>query len=343
MFYLIVTTFHDDHEHFTKNISQYAFHQHLHYSNAIIVLRTLLLFLIVSAIILTNIINIHMLRKTRELQTFSRVLLINLSVAGIVNGCIVCLPGVITSAIDIWPFGDVFCQISSVSHGACSSVTIWCLAAISLDRYVAIHHPVFYRNSNKVRFSLITVIFFWILGIILFSIPLVHKYYVYQYQHNLLICSMIRDADIEGIVSGFLMYILSAIVLFFSSFKVMVSLKKLSKTTIDRHGQRKNTRNANAIRILIISGISYFVSWGPYTITDFLLSFHVIKKVPDGMQFVITWLANANSFMNVLIYSGTSSDFRRRLKHFFERCLMPNEVQPLDIQMRSSMITSFSN
>lgn len=319
------------------------FHLQHSESNAVLTLRTVLLFLIVTAIIFSNIINIHMLRKSHELQLFSRVLLINLSVAGLINGFLVCLPGLITSALNKWPFGIIYCALSSISHGSSSSVTIWCLAAISMDRYVAMHHPVFYRNSNKTRVAAVAIVFFWALGIIFFSVPLAHERDELQYKYHLLICTMIRDPDIFGIITGFCMYIVSAIVLFFSSYKVMVTLKKIKTTKMNKKVKIKNCRNANAIRILLISGVSYFISWGPCTVTEFLIAFGVINRIPYGMEFVITWLANSNSFMNVLIYSGSSSEFRRRLKKFLMRCLMRKDAESLRSQMQTSMMTSFSN
>ena len=292
---------------------------HLHHTPEVIALRSILLFLIVIFIILSNIINIHILRKSHDVQVFTRMLLINLSVAGLINGIFVCLPGFLASVMNNWPLGEIYCQISSVLNGSSCTVTIWCLAAISLDRYVAIHYPIFYRNSNKFRAALITTGVSWFLAVLFFLLPLIRKLDDYNYSPDLLICSLLRNSGIFFIVTGFFIYILSGIILFFSSFNVIMKLRKSSINQIDRKKCLEKNRNAKAMRLLIISSVSYFISWGPFTVADFLVSFNLIEKIPAHMDFVITWLANSNSFMNVLIYSGSSKQFLLRLKRLLQR------------------------
>lgn len=305
-------------------------------TNTILVLRTLLLSFIVTAIIISNILNIIILKQLRELQTIAKTLLINLSVADLLNGFMVCIPGLLASTTDTWLLGEVYCQISGIVHGTSCSVSIWCLSAVSLDRYLAISYPVRYRNSANLRHSLIAIILFWLAGILTFSAPLFNDDNYYKYQKNIVICGMYWESPVFCIVTGLYTPVLSAAILFWTSYKVTKMLKNISKVKTSRRGQAKSTRDTKAVRMLIISGISYFVAWGPYTIAVYLIAFKTIPFIPEPAEFIVAWLANSNSFMNVLIYSGSFEGFRKRLKRYFScfaiKCCRQNSVEPVSLQ-----------
>ena len=60
------------------------------------------------------------------------------------------------------------------------------------------------------------------------------------------------------------------------------------------------------------TSIAYFVSWSPYTVVVLGQSFVSSFSPPSGVQFAAMWLANANSAVNVFIYSYTNKQFRRQ-------------------------------
>ena len=308
-------------------------------STTITVLRSTLLFLIVLTIIVTNIINIFIIIKLRELQIVGKVLFINLSIAGLLNGAIVCIPGFITSMKNFWFLGDAYCQFSSIVNGSCSSVTIWTLAAISMDRYMAIQHPISYRSSAKFWLILIIIASFWLAGIITFTAPLFVKKDYYEYQSSVFICSMFWKSTAFCIITGLYIPILSAFIIFWSSYKITKCLKGIIKTKINRRYSMGTFRTMKTMRIIIIHAITYFTAWAPYTIGVYLVSFGTIKKIPEYMDFVITWLANCSCFMNVFIYSINSEEYRRRLRNSLNFFKSLSLNQGSDQQLENNIAT----
>lgn len=66
----------------------------------IVKLRTSLIFTISFLIIASNVINLSVLRSTRQIPSISRYCLINLSSADFLVGCVSCAPCVVSSALD---------------------------------------------------------------------------------------------------------------------------------------------------------------------------------------------------------------------------------------------------
>lgn len=188
-------------------------------------------FLNAIAIIFSNIFNIHILRQLQELQLFNRILLINLSAAGLVNG-FVFLPGFVDSVVNEWLLGNIYCRISIILNGSSFTVIIWCLDAINAYRYITIHRPIFRRDSIKYSTELVTNAFFWILGIIIFTIPLYQKKEFFRFPSNIHLCCLLKYSDIFSIVYTLLMYILNAIVLGVPIFKIYRILKILNKINV---------------------------------------------------------------------------------------------------------------
>lgn len=94
-------------------------------------------------------------------------------------------------------------------------------------------------------------------------------------------------------------------------------------TSYDNSSRQRWTRgNRRTLRILTFTGIAYFVCWGPYVAIVFAKSFLPSLSLPSAIEFLFMWLANANSGVNVFIYSSTNVAFRRQCLWFAGRLLM---------------------
>lgn len=107
--------------------------------------RTVLIGVIGILIVLANILGISVLRITTEIPHIPRICLINLGVADLLVGIIACLPSLAPSILEKWPYGNIWCQISGISHGVSITVSIWSILLVSIDRYFAIVHALRYK------------------------------------------------------------------------------------------------------------------------------------------------------------------------------------------------------
>jgi len=106
------------------------------YERFITVLQTAIITLISSGIILSNIINLFVLVSASGAMPWAtRLFLISLSSSDLFVGLLVCAPAILPAATHRWTYGDVWCQISGITHGTSITVSIWSIAMVGLHRF----------------------------------------------------------------------------------------------------------------------------------------------------------------------------------------------------------------
>ncbi|KAK2146901.1 hypothetical protein LSH36_579g01012 [Paralvinella palmiformis] len=357
-------------------------------------LRTVIIFVISFLVITSNLVNFIILRRTIEIPPNNRFCLMNLSCADLLLGCLSCAPCIVTSAIDRWIYGDIWCQIAAIVHGTSVTVSIWSLALISVDRYVAIVHPLRYHNLMTMRRCRIVVGCFWCFSSLTFIFPLTlsSNFVYYRYSFTEGMCGMYWGYPWFCIVTAIYIPVLSGSVLSITNYWIIRAVAQMNKRTSDttklattsktmssfslaaENGRRPNvdpsenrkinddetnnehdcdkveedkisntgkegtscsksyeernkscsctvesgiqnggnkSRDVKAVKVLAVTSVTYFIAWGPYVISVVITSFSPSIVLPIWFRFLVMWLANANSFMNVVIYSVMYSSFRK--------------------------------
>jgi len=152
------------------------------------------------------------------------------------------------------------------------------------------------------------------------------------------------------VITALYIPILSAVVLIFTGLRIRATLRRRrgvqtrlrqnipptsDNNTYDQQssGRRRHAVGSRrTLKLLTFTGVAYFTCWGPYavvTLTQMLVSSF---SPPSGVQFAVMWLANANSAVNVFIYSYTNAQFRRQCVLLMSRVccsrLSPPEYEP---------------
>ena len=113
------------------------------YKSLVTVAETVVIAIISSGIILSNIVNLIVLVSASAAMPWAtRLFLINLSSSDLLVGLIACAPAVLPAATHRWTYGDVWCQISGITHGTSVTVSIWSISMIGLHRFALITHLV---------------------------------------------------------------------------------------------------------------------------------------------------------------------------------------------------------
>ena len=135
------------------------------------------------------------------------------------------------------------------------------------------------------------------------------------------------------IITGLYIPILSGAVLIFTGLRIRATLQRrrcvhvgrrqtIPQTSLNVDGQssvvsqtvrRSNTLGSHrTLKILTFTSVAYFMFWSPYVVVTLVQCFFSSFKPPSGVEFVVMWLANTNSAVNVFIYSSTNTQFRRQ-------------------------------
>ncbi|ESO92248.1 hypothetical protein LOTGIDRAFT_162903 [Lottia gigantea] len=287
-------------------------------------------------IITSNIINILVLRRTR-MSANAKLCLSNLGYADLEVGLVSCSPCVVVAILGYWPFGEIFCQIAGFAHGVSVVVSILSLALVSVDRYIAIVKALHYQTVfTKTRCKII-LFSFWIISMISFIIPnfLVPDFLYYKFNTIEGICGLYWGFPLFCILTS-VFPISSGIVVACSTFCIVRYLRKSDTSLSSSVGARvrgRGSRDTKALKILMATTCLYFICWGPYVISVSITSYLPSIKAPPIADFTFMWVANSNSFINVLVYSVVYKSFRDEIKRMFtpkywrkERSLRPPPV-----------------
>ena len=275
-------------------------------------------------IVISNVINIYILSKDSHIPKISRIFLLNLSVSDLCVGVISCVPTIYPAITEAWPYGPVWCQIAGILHGTSCGISIWSISMVSIDRYLAICKPLTYAAWRSSRKANTVIVILWILALGTFIAPSLSKpdfiYYHYNKDENM--CGLFWEYKWFCIMTTAYFPLLSGSILVFTnarSIKTITSRKEdlsrtASRSSSKRHGMR-------AVKLLLITSSIYFLAWGPYVTEVLLISFAEGFYVPSLVKFSFMWLANSNSFMNVITFSVVYRSFRHELKRIFMKLM----------------------
>ncbi|XP_053495971.1 trace amine-associated receptor 13c-like [Ictalurus furcatus] len=97
----------------------------------------------------------------KQLHTATNMLVLSLAVSDFLVGALVMPPMLIWTIESCWIFGKVFCTIFGLICGFLTNVSIYNIALIAVDRYLALSNPFLYMNRVSVRITGIVIVCVW--------------------------------------------------------------------------------------------------------------------------------------------------------------------------------------
>ncbi|XP_076367320.1 octopamine receptor in mushroom bodies [Tachypleus tridentatus] len=139
--------------------------------------RVVVSFVILGTINLTvisgNLLVILSVFISAKLRTVTNFFIVSLAVADLLVGIVVLPYSMTLEVLDVWIFGNTWCQIwLAVDVWLCTS-SILHLCAISVDRYLAITRPVHYRSIMSSRRAKLLIAAVWVVAFVICFPPLV--------------------------------------------------------------------------------------------------------------------------------------------------------------------------
>ncbi|XP_077999601.1 substance-P receptor-like [Glandiceps talaboti] len=285
----------------------------------------------------------------REMRTVTNYFLVNLAFADTLF-VLFYTPFQFTYLIgNIWYFGNAYCKISQFIGPLTVSASIFTLAAISIDRYIAIVHPMRPRMT-KLEASMIIVVVWVVAVLTLLPILIYAQTYVFNCTDGQkTICILIwpddvyQDYDFWYHVGRLVITYFVPLVAMAVSYTI-VGIKLWGSQTPGEcsHRHREQLRaKRKVVKMMIFVLLVFAICWLPLHIYLLLARHHrhlyQWKHMPH-VYMGIFWLAMSNSMYNPFIYCWMNDRFRRgfrRALRFFP-CV---KRKPLRKIMRPSTIS----
>nr|XP_046916674.1 tachykinin-like peptides receptor 99D [Dermatophagoides farinae] len=278
-----------------------------------------------------NIIVIWIVLTNKRMRTVTNYFLVNLSVADIMVSTLNVIFNFIYMLNSNWPFGELFCKVSNFIAILSVAASVFTLMAISIDRYLAIVHPLRPRMSRTATVIIIVII--WIASSFL-SLPniICSKTIVEEFKNGdtRVVCYLewydgvstkSRIEYIYNVIITLVTYILPIASMSYTYFRVGRELwgsQSIGECTAKQMESIKSKRKI--VKMMMIVVAIFGVCWAPYHIY-FLLAHHypqiINAKYVQHTYLTIYWLAMSNSVYNPFVYCWMNSRFRQGFRNVF--------------------------
>lgn len=270
-----------------------------------------------------NSMVVAVIYRYMKLKTVANVFVLNLAVSDLTF--LVTLPmwATFTALGYHWPFGSFLCKASAGLAIFNLYTSIFFLTALSVDRYLAIVHPMGSRRRRTLVYARITCVLVWVFAFVL-SMPTVLSRDVYMVKdHPSTLCGIWQsNKQIHLLVS---LSILKSVLGFFVPFLIIITCDCLIGCTLLKAKGllRKSARSREdeTLRMLAAAVLAFFICWAPHQLFHFmeLLAMlgvvkdcYVLDVIDTAMPFSIC-LAYFNSCVNPILYGFVGHNFRKNL------------------------------
>ncbi|XP_022104378.1 trace amine-associated receptor 7e-like [Acanthaster planci] len=272
-------------------------------------------------ILVGNIVNLVVLLSTKSLRDNAHgYILISLSVADLGVGLAAAMSiypaATFDGTLGAWPYGDLACAATGLVGHLFLTRSGNFLTILSVERFLAIAHPLKYARFWTKRVSLFTIGSSWIMELAMFVLLAI--FFGYEYDTQLRACTpSFWDNFTLVLVLTSVLIMPSAVVILLTSFVVNRKLKESARLRAEmtpRSAQRsKNiSTTIKAFWMVRVMAVGALMSWIPYFVAGSLDQLFEIE-LPRLIYFITYWLLLANSFFNSIIYFFMNDTFHDRL------------------------------
>ncbi|XP_072277271.1 galanin receptor 2b-like isoform X2 [Pyxicephalus adspersus] len=265
-----------------------------------------------------GLVLVVLLRNVQTKYNTTNLFILNLGVADLCF-ILLCVPFQATIyTLDGWLFGAFLCKAVHFAIYLSMYASSFTLAAVSVDRYLAIRYPLKSRDLRTSRNALTAIAVIWALSI-LFAGPYLSYYHIILY-NQVPICiptwedSKRKIMDVSTFVFG---YLLPVLILGLSYARTICFLW----TSVDPVKAVSESRKAKhkVTKMIIIVAVLFCICWLPHhlVILCFWFGHFPFNRATYAFRLVSHCMSYANSCLNPIVYALISKHFRKRFKQVF--------------------------
>ncbi|XP_043926889.1 somatostatin receptor type 3 [Protopterus annectens] len=281
-----------------------------------------------------NTLVIHVVLRYCKTESVTNIYILNLALAD--ELFMLGLPFLtVQNALSYWPFGSLMCRLVMTLDAINQFTSIFCLTVMSIDRYLAVVHPVKSSKWRKrqvaktVNATVWAVSFIVVLPVVIFA----------DVPQGMNTCNMNWPDPHHVWKAVFIIY--TATLGFFAPLmviclcylliiiKVKSSGKKVRATSTKR---KKSERKVT--RMVVIVVVVFVFCWLPFYTLNIINLVVVLPEGPSlfGFYFFVVLLSYANSCANPIIYGFLSDNFKQGFRKTL--CRSSRRVESQEISQR---------
>ncbi|XP_054869152.1 substance-K receptor isoform X1 [Amphiprion ocellaris] len=302
--------------------------------------------LIILVSITGNVTVIWIILAHRRMRTVTNYFIVNLAFSDVSMATFNTLFNFVYALHNDWYFGLGYCRFQNFFPITAMFSSIYSMAAIAVDRYMAIIHPLKPRLSSTSTKVVIALI--WIVAILL-AFPQCY-YSVTRFYYPRTVCMVDWPDDYGGTHQLSYQYAVILLIYLLPLLVMLVTYSLVGRSLWGGHipGEASDhyhsqiTAKRKVVKMMVVVVTTFALCWLPYHIYFILGSFnrdiykqHYIQQV----YLAIFWLAMSSTMYNPIIYCCLNQSlslcrFRAGFRHAFAWCpfIKVSEEDKMELQ-----------
>ncbi|KAJ6659703.1 hypothetical protein lerEdw1_018416 [Lerista edwardsae] len=285
---------------------------HLPPSSAVRSVLIPIIYLLVCAIGLSgNTLVIYVVLRYVKMKTVTNIYILNLAIADVLF--MLGLPFLATqNAISYWPFGTFLCRLVMAFDGINQFTSIFCLTIMSLDRYLAVVHPLQSTKWRHPQIAKLVSVALWAVSFVV-VLPMI----IFADVHEAFrICNMSWPDPVPVWSAVFIVY--TSVLGFFGPLLViclcyLLIVIKVKASGIKVSSTRRRRSERKVTQMVVIIVVVFVFCWLPFYTFNIVNLIFILPEEPvlvDVFSSVII-LSYANSCANPILYCFLSNNFKQ--------------------------------
>ncbi|XP_053722205.1 histamine H2 receptor [Synchiropus splendidus] len=250
----------------------------------------------------------------------SRYFLLSLTGADSLFGLLVMPLNLWVSLVKDYTEGpDALCHVVAFCNATVYSTCMYTLAAISLERYVAVFYPLNYSTLLTRKRALLLIAYSWIFPpFLLMPISLPFDVIEVHFSTASLVCNPSYSTNVGYTLSlTCLIFFPCCVVMTFANLRLWCAARRQSRK-LRKYQRARRSRHNVASRVLVPAMAAYYTCWTP-CMAAMLYNAISGQTVPEWIEFVVVWLPTSNGFLNCIFYFWINKSFRRKFRMVIHR------------------------
>ncbi|MBN3295157.1 SSR5 protein, partial [Amia calva] len=258
-----------------------------------------------------NTLVIHIVLHYSKTESVTNIYILNLAIAD--ELFMLGLPFLaVQNALSSWPFGSFMCRLVMTVDGINQFTSIFCLTVMSIDRYLAVVHPIRSCKWRKpqvakaVNGTVWAVSFIVVLPVVIFS----------DVPKGGGICNIDWPQPADIWRAAFIIYTSTLgffgplLIICLCYLLIVVKVRSAGKKVQATSTRRKKSERKVTRMVVIVVAVFVFC-WLPFYALNIINLVVSLPKEPMGVYFFVVVLSYANSCANPIVYGFLSDNFKR--------------------------------
>ncbi|KAM8920876.1 somatostatin receptor type 1 [Pelodytes ibericus] len=277
-----------------------------------------------------NTMVIYVILRYAKMKTATNIYILNLAIAD--ELLMMSVPFLVTSTLlRHWPFGSLLCRLVLSLDAMNMFTSVYCLAVLSLDRYVAVVHPISAARYRRPSVAKMVNLCVWLFSVLII-LPIAVFSSTAPNSDGTVACNVLMPEPSQRWVVVFVLYTflmgfllpMAAICLCY-----ILIITKMRVVAL-KAGWQQRRRSERKLTLMVTVLVTVFVvCWMPFYVVQLVGVF--ARRGDTTISQLSVALGYANSCANPFLYGFLSDNFKRSFQKILCLSWMENATEePVD-------------